>query len=653
MNRFPKYTDIAVAFAGLAVALIADYVLTFSYSGYLALLFYAIAYVAVGGPVWMKAWESFRNGTLFSEFFLMGIATAGAFALGEYAEGVAVMLFYMIGENVQHGAVHRARNSIRKLINEQPEKAEVERNGTTEEVHPSEVNPGEIIRVKPGAKVPLDGVLLSERSSFNTAALTGESVPVTRKEGEEVWAGSINTEVPVLIRVSTRFKDSKLAGILNMVQEAAARKAPTQRFMTRFARIYTPAVVWIAVALTFIPYFFTDPYLFSEWFYRALIFLVISCPCGLVISIPLGYFGGIGAASRNGILLKGSDFLDRLRKLDTLFLDKTGTLTEGVFEVSGIQTHNGMEEAEVLKYAAALEQHSTHPVARAVLKKINGQFVPDADQQKELAGKGITGSVEGRQVLAGNRKLMSEYGVTLSDADLSTGSTEVLVAVDGKHTGTIRIADKLRSDSNTLIKELHKRGVKHITMLSGDNEQVVSNTAEGLGISSAYGNLLPEDKYRLVEAALAKDKTVGFVGDGLNDAPVITLADIGIAMGGIGSDATIDTADVVIQTDHPSRLVTAIDISRFTHRIVWQNIILALGIKAAVMVLAAYGLASMWEAVFADVGVALLAVFNAVRIQHKFSPDGSFFSFLSSSDTGEADNDSSENTQSSCCSECC
>lgn len=653
MNRFPKYTDIVFACIGLTAALLTEHVIAFSYSEQVALILYISAYLAVGGPVWISAWQSLKNGTVFSEFFLMGIATAGAIALGEYAEGVAVMLFYMIGENVQHGAVHRARNSIRKLIDEQPERAEVERNGATEEVHPSEVNPGEIIRVKPGSKVPLDGVLLSERSSFNTAALTGESVPATRREGEEVWAGSINTEVPVRIQVSSRFRDSKLAGILNMVQEAAARKAPTHRFMTRFARIYTPAVVWIAVALTFIPYFFTDPYVFSDWFYRALIFLVISCPCGLVISIPLGYFGGIGAASRNGILLKGSDFLDRLRSMDTLFLDKTGTLTEGVFEVIEIKTHNGMGEEEVLKYAAALEQHSTHPVAKAVMNRFNGQPVPETDQQKEQAGKGITGSVEGRQVHVGNRRLMEEQEIAVSDTDSSINSTEVLVAVNGLHTGTIRIADKLRSDSNTLIQELHKRGVKHVTMLSGDNEEVVRETAAGLGIVSAYGNLLPEDKYRLVEAALGADRTVGFVGDGLNDAPVITLADIGIAMGGIGSDATIDTADVVIQTDRPSRLLTAIDISRFTHRIVWQNIILALGIKAAVMVLAAYGLASMWEAVFADVGVALLAVFNAVRIQHKFSPDDSFFSFFSSSDSGDHIKASSENAQSSCCSECC
>lgn len=569
----------------------------------------------------MKAFNSIKNGTIFSEFLLMGIATIGAFAIGEYAEGVAVMLFYMIGEYAQHGAVHRARRSIKELINQQPEVASVERGGGTEQIHPSEVETGEVIQVKPGEKVPLDGELLTEKAGFNTAALTGESKPMTRQSGEEIWAGSINQDVPVRIKVTSDHKDTKLSHILTMVQEATQRKAPTQRFMTKFAKVYTPIVVWLAVALTFGPYLFVENYLFRDWFYRALIFLVVSCPCGLVISIPLGYFGGIGAASQNGILLKGSDFLDQLRKMTTLFMDKTGTLTEGTFEVQHIQALNGFDNKEVLMFAASLEQHSGHPIANAILDYTNGQSLKTADRQQEISGKGLKGTIDQKNILVGNRDFLLQNGIEISYDESDEPYTYVHIAVDGIHAGTIGIADRIKEDSKKAIEKLREQGIGNLIMLSGDNQKVVDYVADTLGLDQAFGGLLPDEKYRRVEEALNSSETVGFIGDGVNDAPVITLADVGIAMGGIGSDATVETADVVIQTDQPSKIPVAIDIAQFTHRVVWQNIGFALGIKILVMTLATLGMATMWEAIFADVGVALIAIANAIRIQNNFSDE--------------------------------
>jgi Cd2+/Zn2+-exporting ATPase len=412
-----KYKEACISAATLGVALIVEHVISFQGSHYVYLSFYGISYIAVGGPVWIKAIKSIRSGTLFSEFFLMGIATVGAFALGEYAEGVAVMLFYMVGEYAQHGAVHKARNSIKKLIDQQPDIAIVERNGESVEVHPSEVQIGEVIIVKPGGKVPLDGKLISNKASVNAAALTGESKPVQRYEGEGIWAGSINETVPIKIEVTSSFKDSKLSNILNMVQEATQRKAPTQRFMTKFARVYTPVVVWLAVALTFLPYFFVDGYAFKDWFYKALIFLVVSCPCGLVISIPLGYFGGIGAASQNGILLKGSDYLDQLRKMNTLFMDKTGTLTEGTFEVRQVIAHNGVSEDDIIAYAASLEKQSTHPIGKAILAFKNGKELFETTQQEEISGKGLKGLIGHKQVLVGNQELLESNQVIIQPID--------------------------------------------------------------------------------------------------------------------------------------------------------------------------------------------------------------------------------------------
>ena len=436
-----KYKEAIISALTLGAALIVENLNLFEGSHYVYLSLYGISYIAVGGPVWIKAIKSIRRGTLFSEFFLMGIATVGAFALGEYAEGVAVMLFYMVGEYAQHGAVHKARNSIKKLIDQQPDIAIVERNGESVEVHPSEVEIGEVIIVKPGEKVPLDGILLSMKASVNAAALTGESKPIQLKEGEEVWAGSLNETVPVKMEVTSSFKDSKLANILNMVQEATQRKAPTQRFMTKFARVYTPVVVWLAVALTFLPYFFVDGYVFQDWFYKALIFLVVSCPCGLVISIPLGYFGGIGAASQNGILLKGSDYLDQLRKMNILFMDKTGTLTEGTFEVRQVITHDELSEDEIVEYAASLEKQSTHPIGKAILSFNNGKELFDAEQQEEISGKGLKGVFAQKQVLVGNQKLLESNQVTIQSIDYSNPDTLVYVAVNGQqsagyHTAT-------------------------------------------------------------------------------------------------------------------------------------------------------------------------------------------------------------------------
>lgn len=641
-----KYKEAAISAVFLALALFAEYGLSASAPVYLSL--YIISYLAVGGPVWQKAFQSALRGTIFSEFMLMGIATVGAFAIGEYAEGVAVMLFYMIGEYVQHGAVYRAKSSIKSLIDQQPDVAEVERSGSLQEVHPSQVKEGEIIRVKPGQKVPLDGVLLDHEASFNAAALTGESKPRRVAEGGDVWAGSINRNNPVRIKVSSEYKDTKLANILNLVQEAAARKAPTQRFISKFAGIYTPIVVWLAVAVTFLPYLFVQNYVFQDWFYRALVFLVVSCPCGLVISIPLGYFGGIGAASRNGILLKGSDYLDQLRKMKTLFVDKTGTLTRGAFEVQQIEALNGFSEEELLRRAASLETQSTHPIGQAIKQKASGLDLPAVQEQTEIAGRGLQGMVEDHSVVVGNRDLLENAAISIHENGSNGVATRVYVGIDGTHAGTIYIADSIRDDSRQAIYDLKKQGVENIIMLSGDNQAVTDAIAKELSLTEAYGGLLPDEKYEYVKQALEGKKIVGFAGDGVNDAPVITLSDVGIAMGGVGSDAAIETADVVIQTDQPSKISKAIEIAHFTHRVVWQNIGIALGIKVGVMALATVGYASMWAAIFADVGVALIAIANAVRVQQKFSESG-YFETITSSEEVQAE---AEEPQ-TCCDNCC
>lgn len=603
----------AVSLVLLIVGLLLDHAIKPSwFSGFVRFAWYAIAYLPVGVPVVWRGIQLMFKGEIFTEFLLMGIATIGAFYIGEYPEGVAVMLFYSIGELFQDAAVNRAKRSIKALLDVRPDTANVLRNGEYVQVDPTKVQVNETIRVKVGERVPLDGIVISEGSSFNTAALTGESKPASIEKGETVLAGMINETRLVELKVTKLFNESSLARILTLVQNAQGRKASTELFIRRFAKIYTPIVVLLAVGLTLLPYFFVEDYIFNQWLYRALIFLVISCPCALVVAIPLGYFGGIGAGSRNGILFKGSSYLDRMTRVDTIVMDKTGTLTKGVFDVQKVVT-NGFSEKEFLSLVASVETHSTHPIARAIVKH-HGERTVDALSIEEIKGHGLKGTVNGREVIAGNAKLMSKYGVT-PDIESDISDTIVLVAVDKKFAGYITIADEIKDDAPAAIEKMHALNIKTV-MLSGDKQAVVDTVAKQLGIDEAYGDLLPEDKVKKVEALKkGKEEALAFVGDGINDAPVLAISDVGIAMGGLGSDAAIETADVVIQTDQPSKIVTAIRIGKATNSIVKQNIILAFGVKILVMSLGAWGVASMWEAVFADVGVALLAILNAVRIQ--------------------------------------
>ncbi|MDP3666774.1 MAG: heavy metal translocating P-type ATPase, partial [Sediminibacterium sp.] len=585
------------------------------FTGWIRLAWYILAYIPVGLPVVLKGIKTAVKGDVFTEFFLMSIATIGAFYVGEYPEGVAVMLFYAVGELFQNAAVNRAKRSIKALLDVRPDSAEVLRNGIYINVDPNTVEVGETIQIKAGERVPLDGEMLSEGSSFNTAALTGESKPSTFTKGETVLAGMINQKKVVELKVTKLFNDSSLARILTLVQDATTRKAKTEQFIRRFARIYTPIVVFLAISITLIPYFFVGNYIFNNWLYRALIFLVISCPCALVISIPLGYFGGIGAASHNGILFKGSNYLDLMTKINQVVMDKTGTLTKAVFKVQEVESYKIPEE-EWLPLLGALEAKSTHPVAKAVAEyagnKINHIQV---DNLEEISGYGLKGEVEGKEVLAGNVKMMDMLKVPVNNGLRKILDTIVIVAIDRKLVGYLTIADEIKEDSKQAIDALHKLNVK-TTMLSGDKQAVVDKVAKQLGIDNAYGDLLPEHKVEKVEQIKKDPKAiVAFVGDGINDAPVLALSDVGIAMGGLGSDAAIETADVIIQTDQPSKIAQAISIGKATNKIVWQNIGLAFGVKVIVLILGASGLATMWEAVFADVGVAMLAILNAIRIQ--------------------------------------
>ena len=573
-----------------------------------------IAYVLAGHKTVQKAFTKVIQGDFFNEFTLMTTATLGAFYIGEYSEGVAVMIFYELGELFQDLAVNRSKRSIKALLDIRPETVTVLRNGNQTVVNPSEVQIGETILVKPGEKVALDCELLTDNVSFNTAALTGESKPDTKSKGDVVLAGMINLEKVIELKVTTAFKDSKLSRILELVQDATARKAPTQLFITKFAKIYTPIVFFLALAITLIPYFFVQDYVLKEWLYRGMVFLVISCPCALTISIPLGYFGGIGLASRNGILFKGANFLDVITKVDTIVMDKTGTLTKGVFKVQQIET--SMDKAEFMQVAASLESGSTHPVARAVVEYLENKNLSKPESVEEISGHGLKGKVNGKEILAGNLKLMRKFSIDFPSEIEQIQETIVVIAMDGKYAGYITIADELKEDAAQAIKEMHQLGIKTV-MLSGDKTAVVQKVAKTLGIDEAYGDLLPEGKVEKVQAFKDAGKHLAFVGDGVNDAPVIALADAGIAMGGLGSDATIETADIVIQNDQPSKIVSAIKIGKITRSIVWQNITLAMTVKVIVLLLGAGGIATLWEAVFADVGVALLAILNAYRIQNK------------------------------------
>ncbi|TYP94144.1 Cd2+/Zn2+-exporting ATPase [Sphingobacterium allocomposti] len=583
--------------------------------GWTRLAWYILAYLPVGLPVLRDAGISIGKGDVFSEFFLMGIATIGAFAIGEYPEGVAVMLFYAVGETFQGLAVARAKGNIKALLDQRPDEVTVVDGDRLTSIRAEEAKIGDIIQLKPGEKLGLDGELISEHASFDTAALTGESVPDRKAKGESVLAGMINLRSVSRVKVTAAYSDSKLSRILEMVQQATSQKAPTELFIRKFAKVYTPIVVFLAISIWLLPYFIVDSYSFSDWLYRALVFLVISCPCALVISIPLGYFGGIGAASRNGILFKGSNYLDALANIRHVVMDKTGTMTEGVFEVKDVWWAEGVDADRLLDMVNVLESHSTHPVATAI-RAYGG--VPKNDIKlrdvEEVAGYGLQATFEDQLLLVGNFKLLDKFGVPYTLDSVETRLTTIAVAWGGKFMGHITIADRIKDDSVQAIRRLHKLGVK-TTMLSGDKGAVVAHVADKLGIDSAFGDLLPEDKVDKLRDIKDRGERVAFVGDGVNDAPVVALSDVGIAMGGLGSDATIETADVVIQDDKPSRIATAIEIGRQTRRIVWQNIMLAFMVKAAVLLLGAGGLATMWEAVFADVGVALLAILNAIRIQ--------------------------------------
>ncbi|WP_339704516.1 heavy metal translocating P-type ATPase [uncultured Kriegella sp.] len=624
------YMPAIVSFFMLLVGMGFDYfkLLPF-FKGWVRIVWYGVAYLPVGLPVLKEGWKSIRKGSFFTEFLLMSIATMGAFAIGEYPEGVAVMLFYAVGELFQGAAVKKAKGNIKALLDLRPKEANVFRNGTFESVDPETVSIGETIQVRAGEKIPLDGKLKSNKATVNTAALTGESKPQTLGRNEEVFSGSLNLENVIEITVSKEFKNSSIARILELVQNATARKSKTELFIRKFARIYTPIVVYLAIALTFLPYLFVNEYIFQDWLYRALIFLVISCPCALVISIPLGYFGGLGAASKNGILFKGASFLEAITKMKTLVMDKTGTVTKGVFKIKEIKVFidakdntlsQADEEKEMMRYLLAVEIQSTHPIAQALVAyPLNNKY--EANNVIEIAGKGLEGIVNNKKVLVGNAALMKANSIIVPKEIEAIVESMVLIAIESKLRGYVVIADELKEDAKEMIGQLREVGISDIVMLSGDKDSITQKAARDLGITNAKGGLLPEDKLKEMETLKnqvnSKDSNgkIAFIGDGINDAPVLAASDIGIAMGGLGSDVAIETADVVIQTDQPSKVVRAIKIGRSTRRIVWQNIALAFGVKAIVLIMGASGLATMWEAVFADVGVALLAILNAVRLQ--------------------------------------
>ena len=615
-SAWKEHLGLLAGLAILIVVLVLDYGFGIKLSKWISLAVNGVAYLLAGWDVLGLAIRKSLRGDIFNEFVLMSVATLGAFYIGEYAEGVAVMVFYSIGEWFQDAAVDRATASIKALLDIRPDEVTVLRNGQPKVIPSAEVGLDETIQIKAGEKVALDGVLLSEKGSFNTAALTGESRPDSKYKGETVLAGMINLNTVSELRVTALFKDSKLSKILELVQDASSRKSQTQLFISKFAKIYTPIVFFLALALATIPYLFVANYVFDEWFYRALVFLVISCPCALVVSIPLGYFGGIGLASKNGILFKGGNFLDVMTKITTVVMDKTGTLTKGVFKVQKVVVQDYTAD-ELLKVTAALEQNSTHPIAQAIIEHTGEQSIETkATEVEEVSGHGLKGMVNGKSVLAGNLKLLKKYDISYPVEVEEVIETIVVVALDGKYAGYITIADEIKEDAAAAVREMHALKL-HTVMLSGDKQIVVDQVAKTLGIQTAFGDLLPEGKVEQVTALINEGRSIAFVGDGVNDAPVIALADAGIAMGGLGSDAAIETADIVIQNDQMLKIVSAIKIGRITRSIVWQNIFLAMTVKVLVLSLGAFGVANLWEAVIADVGVAFLAILNAIRIQHK------------------------------------
>ena len=621
---FAEYWKVGLSFILLISGIIMNALeLPFFREGYFSLIWYVVAYLPVGLPVMKEAWESIKDKDYFSEFTLMFVATLGAFYIGEYPEGVAVMLFYSVGELFQEKAVDKANRNIGALLDVRPDEAAVVRDERVVIENPQNVKVGETIEIKTGGRVPLDGMMLNEVAAFNTAALTGESVPRSIRMGEEVLAGMIVTDKVIRIKVIRPFDKSALARILELVQNASERKAPAELFIRKFARVYTPIVIGLAVLIVLLPFIYsliTPQFLFTfnDWLYRALVFLVISCPCALVVSIPLGYFGGIGAASRLGILFKGGNYLDAVTKINTVVFDKTGTLTKGTFEVQSCNCESGVSEEELIRMIASVESSSTHPIAKAVVNYAGRRDIElsSVTDSKEYAGLGLEAAVNGIQVLAGNGRLLSKFQIEYPPELLSITDTIVICAIGNKYAGYLLLSDSLKEDAKIAIQNLKALGIQNIQILSGDKQSIVSNFAEKLGISEAYGDLLPDGKVKhLEELRQHTENQVAFVGDGMNDAPVLALSNVGIAMGGLGSDAAIETADVVIQTDQPSKVAEAIKVGKLTRRIVWQNISLAFGVKLLVLILGAGGLATLWEAVFADVGVALIAIMNAVRIQ--------------------------------------
>lgn len=596
-------------------ALIFGIATVMKFSNSIELVLYLISYVLVGGEVVLGALRNIRRGQVFDENFLMGIATIGAFAIGEYPEGVAVMLFYQVGEMFQDMAVNRSRKSISALMDIRPDFANLKINGDIKKVDPEEVSIGDIIVVKPGEKVPLDGKVIEGSSMVDTAALTGESVPREVGRGDSILSGVINKNGLLTIEVEKEFGDSTVAKILDLVQNASSKKAPTENFITKFARYYTPTVVFAALALAIIPPLFIEDATFSDWVYRALSFLVVSCPCALVVSIPLGFFGGIGGASKNGILVKGGNYLEALNDVEMVVFDKTGTLTKGIFKVTEINSENNISKDELIAYAAYAENYSNHPIGASILKAYGKEIDKyKIENYEEISGHGVKVIIDGKEVLAGNYKLMNRENIPYKQVE--TIGTLVHVAIDKKYAGYIVISDELKEDSAKAIKDLKAIGVKKTVMLTGDNEKVGSKIAKELRLDEVYAELLPDQKVEKLEL-LFKEKSpkgkIVFVGDGINDAPVLARADIGIAMGGVGSDAAIEAADVVIMTDEPSKIASAIKIAKKTRSIVMQNIVFALGVKIIILGLVAIGMGTMWEAVFGDVGVALLAVLNAMR----------------------------------------
>lgn len=578
------------------------------------------AYLLSGWKVLTSAAKNIFKGRVFDENFLMTIATLGAFAIHQMPEAVAVMWFYVVGELFQDLAVNRSRKSIKALLQIRPDYANLKISGEIKKVSPFEVEPGQVIIVKPGEKIPLDGKILEGNSFVDTSALTGESVPRSVKINDIILAGMINKSGLLTISVTKRFGESSISRILELVENASSKKAETEKFITTFARYYTPVVVFGALLLAIIPPLFFSGQTFTDWIYRALVVLVISCPCALVISIPLGYFGGIGGASRKGILIKGSNYLDALTKVKTVVFDKTGTLTKGEFRVSEVVTQNGFNETEIIKFAAYAESHSNHPIAKSIIEAYKNNLpLSEIDESllsdiQEISGKGIKAKVGGKEIILGNDKLLHLENILHDKCDVE--GTVVHLAVNSVYAGYIIISDTLKEDSQKTIQQLKEKNINTV-MLTGDNKSVAESFAKKLGIDKFYFELMPEDKVNHIEMLIqssAKGDKVAFVGDGINDAPVLARADVGIAMGALGSDAAVETADIVLMTDSPSKIVTAIDIAKRTRKIVWQNIGFAMGVKLFFILLGVFGIATMWEAVFGDMGVAIIAILNAMRV---------------------------------------